>query len=96
MLTGNQIADQINGLEAMQPEDIIKWFNAPDFSFQETTELELAIVHVFLTAHIVCPEDDFDIATKHLDGNWPIPSYLKHRGQTYTLTKPLQANENAT
>lgn len=74
-LTGNQIADQINGLKNMLPMDLFKWFESTSDSKFIDADIHLEMIYLFITMHSVLPVNDFENSTKQLGNIWPIHSY---------------------
>ena len=92
-LTGNQIADQINGLNNMSPKDLFKWFESTSDSKLADADVCLEKIHLFITMHNVLPVNDYENSTKQIGNTWPIHAYWlswvslseclkKHFGQT--------------
>jgi len=92
-LTGNQIADQINGMADMSRKDLFKWFGSTIDSKLIDADVCLEKIHLFITMHNVLPVNDYEKSTKQLDSTWPVHAYWlpwarlseclkKHLGQT--------------
>ena len=74
-LTGNQIADQVQGIKAMGERDIFKWFEASEAIQNFNIDARINKIHLFLTIHTILPKYDYEYATKHISDSWPIDSY---------------------
>ena len=74
-LTGNQIADQVQGIKAMAERDIFKWFEPSEAIQNLNIDTRINKIHLFLTIHTILPNDDYEYAGKHISGSWPVDSY---------------------
>jgi hypothetical protein len=64
-LTGNQIADQVQGLTHLTPHITEQWF--PQAS--RTTPIHIA--HILVTTESRLPKAVYDAAAQHFGGTWP-------------------------
>lgn len=74
-LTGNQIADQVQGLSDMSEEDLLKWFRLSKSGKRSILTGKLLRIHLFITIHNIMPKDDYQFASVHLGDSWPINAY---------------------
>lgn len=73
--TGNQIADQVQGLQNMSEEDCLGWFQSSTAIERPNISCKLRRIHLFVTMHTVLPVRDYELSTRNLGGTWPIHSY---------------------
>jgi hypothetical protein len=69
-LTGNQIADQVRGLEQMSAQALLDWFEPSMID-----HAELYKFHLFITMHTALPIHDYKRSAMRLGQSWPIHSY---------------------
>ena len=87
-LSGNQIADQVNGLNAMTHGELLPLFGKIDYGVPYD-ELELKRIHLFITVHTELPKADYENSLKKVGDFWPIPSYWLSWGK---LAEKLEAH----
>lgn len=74
-LTGNQIADQVQGLFDMLEEDLLAWFQLPEAIHHMNVKGKLHRIHLFITMHTILPVQDYEYSKEHLSEPWPINAY---------------------
>jgi len=74
-LTGNQIADQMRGLEQMSVRGLREWFEGADSPQGVAADGTIHRIHLFVTTHTSLPEQDYELATRRLGSPWPLPAY---------------------
>ncbi len=89
-LTGNQIADHVQGINEMSADEILKLFGRSLDSGIMSDKFGIYRIYIFLTAHMVFPISDFEYADKHLDGYWSTPSYWLSWNFLPACLKPYQ------
>ncbi len=62
--TGNQIADQVKGLDETRLEEFARWFDVPSLDGVS------ARVHLLVTADTRVPDDVYTEAARRLKGSW--------------------------
>jgi hypothetical protein len=67
--TGNQLADQINGMAVILLDVLAEWF-----SIHETSEIG-ARIHLFVTAHTRLPVADYKVAQVHIFSPTPVRAF---------------------
>ena len=74
-LTGNQIADQVQGFKDMGREEFLNWFQSSKAIRQSEANGKFQKIHLFITMHSVLPVHDYEYSMQHLGASWPIHSY---------------------
>ena len=72
VLTGDQILDQVWGMERMSPHELLEWFEEDAVSPDEPTELRK--MHLLVTAHPTLPADVYKRSVSKRHRPWP-PCY---------------------
>jgi len=70
--TGNQILDQIRGMEKMSSHELLEWFGDDTVSPDELTEVRR--IHFLVTAHSALPADVYKCSVGKRQLAWP-PCY---------------------
>ncbi|NLE95712.1 MAG: hypothetical protein GX600_08545 [Dehalococcoidia bacterium] len=71
-LTGDQILDQVQGIETMSPHALLEWFEDESVSPDELTEVRK--IHLLVTAHSMLPVDVYKRSVSKRRRPWP-PCY---------------------
>jgi hypothetical protein len=71
-LTGNQILDQVRGMEKMAPTELLAWFEEDGLSPSEPTGLRK--VHILVTAHTALPKGVYQCSMAKRQHGW-VPCY---------------------
>ena len=71
-LTGDQILDQVRGMEKMSRPELLEWFEDDGVSASETAELRKT--HLLVTAHPALPADVYKRSVRKRRRPWP-PCY---------------------
>ena len=75
ILTGNQLADQVLGIENMTDVEVLQWFQ----SSMDIEKLDISDglrkIHLFITTHTKIPSKDYNHSCKKISNQWPIHSY---------------------
>lgn len=72
-LTGNQLADQVIGLNAMAPKEFLKWFEI--VRKNDNSHQDLDKIHLYITAHSEIPKSDYEHSSDKLGNFWPVSPY---------------------
>ncbi len=93
-LTGNQIADQVRGLNQMMAHELLNLFE-PALWFRKLNDPgSIQKVHLFVTIHTVLPARDYELSKKKLSAPWPLPAYwLSWTSLAECLSNHLDASE---
>lgn len=72
-LTGDQIADQVWGLEKANPDQLLSWFESEEVPLVPFAELRK--VHLLVTTHTALPSTCYVRSVRKRKRPWPMPCY---------------------
>ena len=88
-LTGNQLADQVKGLNAMTSKELLQLFGPSTARTGSSGDRVLEIIHLFITVHSELPKTDYENSVEKTGDYWPVPSYWLSWGK---LAEKIEAH----